>query len=430
MSLPETLATSDARPAPRPAYVLGVLTILLALNYVDRNIFNVLIQPIKNDLQVSDAAIGFMSSMGLGIFLAVLTVPFARLADRTNRVLVISSGLFFWSAMTVASGLAASVLMMLAARTLVGVGEASCIGPAQALLADYFPVEKRARAMSIYSSATFIGVLLAFVLGAVINAHFGWRATFFIVGAPGALFALLTWFTVADQPRRSDETSDPSARGGEVIAALRFLFAQKSFRYITAGACLVVMANFALITWVTPLLQRAYHFSNMDAGLLIGPVSGFGGIAGALASAAIMDRLSARDLCWTLWAPAIGAAVYALAMVGLCLSQTMPVMLVSLCGTAVSAGFLMGPVLAANLSVVKPGMRGIAAAFNFTISSLLGIGLAPLVVGWASDVLLPRFGAMSLRYALLLGPMALAIAVVVLLGAGRHLKTDMKNAAA
>jgi len=197
--------TSSERTPPfarsTARYALALLTAVYVVNFIDRQILAILIEPIKAELGVSDTAMGFLSGSAFALFYAFAGIPIARWADRGVRRDVIALGLALWSGMTALSGIARSFAQLALARTGVGVGEAACSPAAHSLIADYFPREKRATAMAIYSTGIHAGILLGFVLGGWIREAFGWRAAFLCVGTPGLVLAVIVRWTLREPPR-------------------------------------------------------------------------------------------------------------------------------------------------------------------------------------------------------------------------------------
>lgn len=207
--------TPAERPHPRYAwYVLSLLVIVYVLNFVDRQIISILANDIKRDLGLSDADLGFLYGTAFGVFYALFGIPLGKLADGWNRTRLLTVGLSLWSVMTAASGLAKNGAMLAGARIGVGVGEATASPSAYSLLSDWFPKEKRATALAIYSSGLYIGGGLSLLIGGQIverwNAAFpahsgplglaGWQAAFMAVGIPGLLLAF--WVSTLKEPVR------------------------------------------------------------------------------------------------------------------------------------------------------------------------------------------------------------------------------------
>ncbi len=210
-SLPSTPAPETGAEAANSSrgyanYVLAVLFTVYVFNLLDRNILAILLDPIKAELGASDTQMGFLTGFAFAVFYTFAGVPIARLADRGVRRSIIAAGLSVWSLMTALCGVVQSFPQLALARIGVGVGEAAGTPPAHSLISDYFPLERRATAISIYNSGISVGVMLGLLAGGWINQFFGWRAAFFVVGGPGLLFALVVRFTIKEPPRGMSET--------------------------------------------------------------------------------------------------------------------------------------------------------------------------------------------------------------------------------
>ena len=207
---PQKDAVPDSQPPPEVGgpyayYVLGVLFVVYIFNFIDRQILAILLQPIKEDLKISDTALGFLTGFACALFYTFAGLPLARVADRWVRRSLIAISLATWSIMTAVSGLARGFTDLALARIGVGIGEAGATPPAHSLIADYFPPEKRATAFAIYASGIYVGVGIGFLVGGWINDHYGWRTAFFVVGLPGVLMALIVRLTVREPPRGLSE---------------------------------------------------------------------------------------------------------------------------------------------------------------------------------------------------------------------------------
>lgn len=195
------VAPSQGFTAAYRNYALFVLMLGYTANYVDRQILAILLEPIKQDLGVSDTQLGFLSGITFAIFYATLGVPIAMLADRTNRRNIVAAAIAIFSTMTVVCGFVTSFVQLALARIGVGIGEAGSSPPSHSMISDMFPPEKRASAMGVYSLGINIGILVGFLVGGWVSQWYGWRAAFFVVGAPGILIALLIRFTLKEPER-------------------------------------------------------------------------------------------------------------------------------------------------------------------------------------------------------------------------------------
>ena len=396
-------------------WVLFILWLTYILNFVDRQLVTILLEPIKIEFGASDTAMGFLTGFAFALFYASLGIPVARLADRWSRRNVIAISVGLWSAMTALCGLAASFWQLALARIGVGVGEAGGTPPSHSLLADYFPPEQRATAMSIHATATQFGILIGMLGGAVVAAEYGWRMAFIIFGIPGVLVGLLVALTVKEPHRPAPLTSS------RMLDDVRHIWALPGFALITLAGASTALAAYGLGTWSPSFLIRTHELSLVHTGLLLGGAGAISGIVGAVTGGLLCDRLCKRDRRWQLWLPALGAFGTAPLMLGFLLwpeSQRLligelviPVaMLFSLLGGVVAA-FWIGPTYAAIQTLAPANMRAQAAAIFLFMFNLVGMGLGPLVIGALSDLLEPSFGVDSLRYA-----MAGSLSLVVLGG--------------
>src|SRR3954469_20869050 len=211
---------ATAKSSMRRYYVLALLTAVYALNFLDRTIFNVLIEPIKKEFALSDTMMGLLAGFGFVVFYALCGIPIARVADRVNRRNIVAAAFAFWSAMTVLCGMAQNVTMMTLARMGVGAGESAGTPASQSIIADLFSKNERPRALGIYAIGTYLGVFLGYFIGGYVNQHYGWRAAFFAAGLPGIALAAVLWLTVSEPKRGAQaETFTPETLG----ATLRFL---------------------------------------------------------------------------------------------------------------------------------------------------------------------------------------------------------------
>src|SRR5882757_6627253 len=258
---PQVAAPVDvaAKPAMRRYYVLGILTVVYALNFLDRTIFNVLIEPIKKEFALSDTTMGLLAGFGFVLFYSLLGIPIARVADRLNRRNIVAVAFAFWSAMTFLCGMAQSVATLALARIGVGIGESAGTPASQSIVADLFDKNERPRALGVYAIGTYLGVFLGYFIGGYVNQHYGWRMAFFSAGLPGIVLAAVLWLTVSE-PRRGAmaETFTPEPIGPTV----GFLASQQTFVIVLIGFCLTTYTNYATAAWIPPFLARVHHLSS------------------------------------------------------------------------------------------------------------------------------------------------------------------------
>ena len=425
---PGVAAPSEAaaRPCSRRYYVLGLLTIVYALNFLDRTIFNVLIEPIKKEFTLSDTTMGLLAGFGFVLFYSLLGIPIARVADRINRRNIVALAFAFWSAMTFLCGIASSVGMLALARIGVGIGESAGTPASQSIVADLFDKNERPRALGIYAIGTYLGVFLGYFVGGYVSQHYGWRMAFFTAGLPGIALAAILWLTISE-PRRGAmaETFIPEPIG----PTLGFLASQKSFVIVLIGFCLTTYTNYATAAWIPPFLARVHHLSSAEIGSYAGTFKGLFGMAGTLVGGLVVAQISRRDDRWKLWAPAImsglAGPVFALCM----LTQNFTTMVAALAATSFLVGFHLGPIFAIAQTVARPSMRALASAIILLTATCFGQGVGPLAVGMINDALKNDYGADAVRYSLLSAAITTTLGALLFVWAAASIRADIKRAA-
>jgi predicted MFS family arabinose efflux permease len=401
-------------------YVLGLLFVVFVFNFVDRQILAILLEPIKEDLGVSDTAMGFLTGIAFALFYTVAGIPIARYADRGTRRTVIALGLAVWSAMTALSGMVRSFAELALARVGVGIGEAACTPPAHSLLSDYFLPERRATALAIYSMGIHVGVLLGFVIGGLMSQYFGWRAAFLVVGLPGLVLAIVVRLTVREPPR-THAAAAPVPSG----TAIRRLWAMPTFRHMALGAALHSFAAYGVAAWAPAFLARVHHMQPAEIGLWLGMITGVGGGIGAVSGGILADRLGARDVRWSLWLPALASLVQ-IPFWFLFFLWPHPVQaLVAGIPGVLGGAMWLGPVFATTQSLVRPDMRALASAVLLFVINLIGLGIGPQAVGVLNDLLTPWAGAAAVRYSLLIVGVMNVWAAIHFTIAARTLRADL-----
>ena len=406
-------------------YALGVLVVVYTFNFIDRQILSILLEPIKQDLGLSDSALGMLTGFAFALFYATLGIPIARFADRSNRRNLIAWALAIWSAMTAVSGLAQNFWHLLLARIGVGVGEAGCSPPAHSMLADYFPTENRATALGIYSLGIPFGILFGFIAGGWLNEFFGWRVAFFIVGVPGLLLAILVRFTLREPPRGMAEGRVADEEQPTIMETFRFLWSKRSFRHMAVGGGLTAFVGYGVITWVPSFLIRSYGMSTGDVGTYLGLILGIPGGIGIALGGYLADRYGARDTRWYLWIVSVALIASMPLFFGVYLSNTAFASLMFLILHILLGNFYQATTFSQTQGLVSLRMRSVAAAVLLFILNMIGLGAGPQAVGILSDILQPSYGDESLRYALLMLSTVQIWAAYHYYQAGKSLKDDL-----
>ena len=378
-----------------PYYVLLMLALVNMMNYVDRNILAVLLQPIKLEFGVSDEQLGLLTGFAFIVVHSLFGLPLARLADRTARRTVIAWGVAVWSAMTAAMGLATSFSQLLVLRMGVGIGEAAGAPPSHSLLSDYFPPERRATMLSLFGMGIYAGTMFGYFVAGWIGEQFGWRTTFVVVGLPGILLALLVGTTVREPVRAAPEADE------SIGFVLRYLASKPSFVFLMLAASFHAIAAYAAMMWTPMFYQRVHGLSLAQVGLWLGLVLGIGGAIGALSGGLLADRLGRRDFRWYAWvASAVALLAVPTSLATYLLTDDGPSSLAVYFLFILMIGAYNGPLHAMNQFLARPRMRSTSVAAQLLIVNLVGGVIGPWVVGRASDVLRPEYGELGIRYAL------------------------------
>jgi len=389
-------------------YALFVLLLGYIVNFVDRSILAILLEPIKHDLDLNDTQLGFLGGLAFALFYSTLGIPIAALADRWSRVKVLSIAIVVWSGMTALCGMAGSFWHLLLARIGVGVGEAGASPPSHSLISDYFPLDKRATALSIYALGIPIGSMIGYGLGGWSADNFGWRTTFFIVGFPGIAVAALLFFTLREPPRGLSETTDAKTKQAALpessptmLQVFGHLLKKPSFCFMSVACGLHAFVSYGASTWNPAFLERLHDMTRTEIGgwiALSAAISAIGTFGGGYVADKLFKR--SNDRRWYLWIPAIGTLAMVPFQLLLYLHPSFPVLYTGLCIAAVLGGMYLGPSFAMTQALVTLRMRAVASAILLLVLNLIGMGLGPFFIGFMSDMFEPTQGILALRYAL------------------------------
>jgi MFS family permease len=410
-------------PAPRYAwYVVALLLIANVSAHVDRQILSLLVDPIKQDLGISDTQMGLLIGSSFGLFYATLGLPLGRLADSWNRRNIIAMGIALWSVMTALFGVAKGYTQLLIARTGVGVGEAALIPPAVSMLGDMFPPKRLATALSFFSAAVFIGSGLAYYIsGVTVDAVTGmaaptlplvgtirpWQAVFLVVGLPGLVIALLVALTVREPPRRG-------AGGSTIRETVTHLSNYRAaFLYLTLGYAIYTLVNYGTAAFLPAYFGRVHEWTASEIGLYMGGGTTIFGTLGIIAGGWIADRwrergvLGSRLLIGTvgaLGALASGALLYTTRD-----DTTAKILLIPL---NIFHALPFGAAPAALVDLAPARMRGQLTALFFFAINVIGFTLGPVAVGQFTDRV---YGVNGVGYSILtVAAIFLTIAAIVL----------------
>ncbi|MEE4277757.1 MAG: MFS transporter [Halieaceae bacterium] len=386
--------TAPAGAAPFAAtdgykrYVIWLLFTVYVFNFVDRQIFTILLQPIKMEFGFSDAQMGLLGGLAFAILYSTLGIPIARLADRSNRVNIIAFSLAIWSAATAMTGFARSFAHLLIARVCVGIGEAGCSPPAYSLISDYFEPERRARAMSIYSMGIGGGIFLGFLISSVIADAYGWRAAFFIVGLPGVALAILLRLTLREPPRGYSEQLSVAHEQPPIGQAVAALWRRRAFRHLSLAAALHAFVGYGVGSFVPAFLIRTYGMTVSEVGFALSMISASGIMGGIYLGGHLADHYAKAkgDARYYMWVPGLSTLIAVPIYLGAFLLPSQFVALALYLPAALLGYMYLGPSFTMTQSLVGVRERALAGAVLLLIINLIGLGLGPTLAGWISDL--------------------------------------------
>lgn len=414
--------TAETRsPTHSPGYARLVLLMLLLVytfNWLDRQILGILAPAIKADLGLSNTQLGMLGGIAFALLYSTLAIPLAMIADRTSRTWVITASLVVWSGFTALCGMAGNFWQLFAFRVGVGVGEAGGVAPSYAVISQYFPPEKRARAMSIYSMGIPVGLAAGVLLGAAIAKAVDWRAAFVVVGIAGIVLAPIFRLVVKEPPKA------PAATGARVGAVFGILVRKPSFWFMAFAAAASSTAGYGLAFWVPSILIESFAFDLTTTSYFVGSLLLVGGATGVFLGGVLADRLGRMDrgayakvsgLAWLATAP--------LFIAGFLTPSPVLAWCLLLIPNALNLVFV-GPLTTAAQHLVPAHMRATAAACFLLINNLIGIGAGSWLLGGISDVMTPHFGDEALRYSAIVMACLYFVASALGLLAVRPLRKD------
>jgi MFS family permease len=406
--------------------VLAVLLLAYVFNFIDRNIIGVLAVPIKAELALSDRQLGLMGGIAFALFYSSLAIPIAWLADRKSRVNIIAVSVALWSGFTAACGFAQNFWQLFLARMGVGIGEAGGVAPSYALISDFYPKERRARALALFSLGIPIGSALGVFFGGWIASHLDWRSAFLIVGLAGLPAALLVKLLVPEPVRGGFDSADGSASepAPPFLTVAARLIRTPSFWLLSFGAASGSILGYGLIFWLPSFFSRSFGLELIEVSWFYGSIVLVGGVAGTWLGGWIGDRTGPDN-----------PAAYAL-VPAICFLAAAPCFAFGLFAPSLAIGWILfavgqmlalawlGPVIAAVQHIVPPNMRATASASFLFINNLIGIGFGIFLLGFMSDRMTAAHGADALRYSILYGLGFYLLSSAIYFVAARRLGRD------
>ncbi|MDY6944498.1 MAG: MFS transporter [Pseudomonadota bacterium] len=429
------MQTAGSRDQRYAWIVLALLCLVYVLNFLDRQLVSILAKPIQDDLGISDGQLGRLSGLYFALFYCILGVPVAWLADRGNRVRVLTIACAVWSAATVACGMAQSYSQLAIARMSVGVGEAGGVPPSYSIISDYFPASRRGTALGLFNLGPPIGQAFGVAFGAKIAAAYDWRLAFLLLGAAGLVAAAVVWGMVREPKRGGMDAQVPPIaamdHAQEVVSfwsTLRMFATRPTLRLVSLAAGATQFVTYATMGFTTLFLMREKAMTLDQIAIWYALVLGIGVSAGIFLSGRVIDRFALRAPQVFGLLPGIALALAVPFFIGFVHAPSWPVALAFLAVPTFLNYFYLTPAVTLVQNAVSARQRTLAGAVLLLVMNLIGLGLGPTWVGAVSDWLRPTHPVNSLQLAFYsLVPFYL-IAIVLHLALARRLRDPARTA--
>ena len=409
-------------------YVLIMMCLVYTLSIADRYVVSTVLDPIRLELHLTDRGVAILTGFAFGLFYVVLGFPLSWLIDRKNRRNIVAACLVLWSIMTAVCGLARTSWQFFFARVGVTIGEAGGTPGANSLLSDYFPANRRAMALTVFALGAPIGAWLGYNVAGAIADHYGWRAVFFALGIPGVLAGIAVWLTVREPKRGCLDAGDQDTP--TIPETLRFLWQQRSAVHVMMGTAVCALWGWGLMFWTPTFLQRTYHMSVGEAGVVTQNMHLWGGGIATVVTGFLMARRGMSDARRIVWLLAGGIGIATLASGVVYYTRDLALAKAMLWIFIPAIYFYIGPGFGLLNNLAQCRMRAMFCAMVLFLANLGNLVIAPPLIGALSDWFAPNHvtNADSLRLAMLcLVPTGLWATAHLLLAA-RDILKDQERA--
>ena len=380
-------------------YMLGILVLVGVISFFDRFVFSLALEPIKQDLNLSDTQIGLMTGIGFSAFYALAGIPIARWADRGNRITISALAVGLVGVMASLCGAATNFIQLLLAKAGLAVGEAGSVPSAQSLIAEYFDREERPRAAAIYTMSYPISMIVGYLAGGFLVEGLGWRAAFLVIGVPGILVGILVKSTLKEP--RLIRTSGAQIQP-PFSTVLKVLWQQKTFRNILLAFCTSYFFIMGSSQWLAAFFMRSHDMTAAELGVKLAVSWGIFGIIGNYLGGFLASRYAAKQEKLQMRALAVVMILFGVLNAFVYLPSNQNTALLFLAFSALASSLVNGVIFSAMQSLVSDNMRSVSISLVFLFANLVGMGLGPWALGVTSDLLTPTYGQDALRYALVL----------------------------
>jgi len=388
--------------------VLAILALINFVNFADRLVVPPLFPLLRQQFGLTSAQLGSLQML-LQVVLAVATIPFGLIADRMSRTRIIAAGMVFWSLATFLSGLAQSFAILLAARALVGVGEAAYAPAAQSMISGAFPVETRARAQAVFAAGMLLGGTTGLALGGVIGEHLGWRPAFFLVGIPGLIFAVFA--LRLEEPPRGPKSE---------LVRIGRLLRVPAYVALMVNGVLLTFASLAFITWGPDFVQRWKDFTPSEAGLSLGVTVLVASLLGVLVGGYVADYLQKRWPYGRILTVVLAFLAAAPFLVWGLATEEKTLVLGALFLGAFFSSWYHGPVTAVIHDLTPPRAHATSVGLYMFATQLLGGMFGPFVVGKIDDLSTLKLGLQVAVGVMVLGALGMFLVIHFIRRDGLH----------
>lgn len=412
------------------ALTLALLTVIATVQFFDRALMVVIMEPIKREFGLNDAQLGMLAGLSYAVAFALAGIPLGWLADRVHRRNLLAALLAVWSLMVCLAGNAGQFFTLVAARIGIGAMDAGGQPCSVSIIADLYPPQRRASAVAVFYVGVPLGMAAGFMAGAMLAAHWGWRTALFVAAAPGLLLsvALLLW--VREPQRGASENSTVDVESPRLGQTLGFMWGQRSLMLLMAGSVLVTAASSAMMSWIGSLLVRSHGLSLEQVGMMTAICMGGFGALGTLLFGRLADRVGAKDMGGQPRLMALGSLLIVALGVLVCTLPHVTLVAVALALFAACVAGLNGPTYALTQTLVRVRMRGTSMSVLLVLLNLIGVGVGPTLVGVLSDQFSVHFGADSVRWAVVCVLACCVPAVLLFWRASAHIAADQERASA
>jgi predicted MFS family arabinose efflux permease len=429
LARPAVAAIAPSGSASRRVTLI-VLTLIATVQFFDRALMVVAMEPIKREFALSDSQLGLLAGFSYAAAFALAGIPLGWIADRTNRRNLLALLLAVWSALVALAGSAGSFAALVATRVGIGAADAGGQPCSVSTIADLYPRDKRAGAVAVFYVGVPLGMLLGFMAGGFIAAQYGWRTGFYVAAVPGVVLTLALLLFTREPRRGAADDGTHDAKPPSLGTTLRFMRGQSSLMLVMAASVLVTASSSAMMSWIGSLLVRSHGLSLQQVGVVTALCMGGVGALGTLVAGALADRLGALDMRWQPRLMAIAAALIAVFGCAVSLLPSVVATAAALALFAACVAGLNGPTYALTQSLVAVRMRGLSMSTLVVLLNLIGVGVGPSLAGVLSDHFAAQYGADSVRWAMVC-VLALNLPAVWLFArAARSIREDLARAAA